>query len=109
MNRLTFVAIGALALAGLTLSGAARAQAFQNQGLGPASAWLDLHAQRCIGLDATDCVGTSAGLPAGSGTIDYQPLLGSVGAATWIALRAEPFPGPGPLLAAVRLLRGDDA
>ncbi len=31
MNRLTFVAIGALALAGLTLSGAARAQAFPSQ------------------------------------------------------------------------------
>jgi hypothetical protein len=88
---------------------AGRAQAFQNLGHGRAAGWLDLHAQRCVGLDATDCVGTAAGLPAGSGTIDYQPLLDAVGAATWIALRAEPFPGPGPLLAAVRLLRGDDA
>jgi len=88
---------------------AGRAQLFQNQSLVPAASWLDLHAARCLGLDATDCVDTMSGLPAGSGTIDFQALLGAVGASTWIAVRAEPFPGPGPLLAAVRLLRGDDS
>jgi len=85
---------------------AGRAQAFAARGFCPAAEWIDRHGSRCIGLDATDAVADQGGLPAGAGEVDFPALLGAVGASTWIALRSEPFSGPGPLLAALRHLRG---
>ncbi len=84
---------------------AGRAHALEARGEGPAARWLDLHAKRCVGIDATDAVGAEASLPAGAGEVDFPALLGAVAAATWVSLRSELATGPGPLLAAVRHLR----
>ncbi|MBM4013854.1 MAG: hypothetical protein FJ293_02680 [Planctomycetes bacterium] len=86
-------------------SGRAGAQAAQ--GGPPAGAWLDRLADRCVGLYATDCVGAHSGLPAGAGEADLKTVLEALPRAAWVVVRAEPFPGPGPLLPAVRLLRGE--
>jgi sugar phosphate isomerase/epimerase len=79
--------------------------ALEREGHGPASAWLDAHASRCIAVDATDAIGTSAGLPAGAGEVDFPTVLGALSANTWGVIRSEPFVGAGPLLAAARHLR----
>ena len=84
-----------------------RAFAHANQAGPPAGAWLDRLADRCVGLYATDAVGTLSGLPAGAGEADLKAVLESLPRAAWVVARAEPFPGPGPLLPAVRLLRGE--
>jgi sugar phosphate isomerase/epimerase len=84
-----------------------RAHAHAVQGGPAAAAWLDVLAGRCVGLDATDAVGEHSGLPAGAGEVDLAAVLGSLPRSAWVVVRAEPFPGAGPLLAAVRRLRGE--
>lgn len=84
-----------------------RAHASAAQGGPPATAWLDRLAARCVGLDATDAVGVHSGLPAGAGEVDLAAVMGALASQTWIVVRSEPFQGPGPLLQAVRHLRGE--
>lgn len=83
-----------------------RAAAFETAGATKASAWIDRLAAHCVGLDATDAIGGHAGLPAGSGEIDFAALLGALRGDCLVVVRAEPFQGPGPLLAAADFLRG---
>ena len=85
-----------------------RARALAARGFCPESRWLDRHASRCAGLDATDAIGEHAGLPAGAGEVDFQALLGAIPSAAWVTLRSEPFSGPGPLHAAVRRLQSKE-
>jgi hypothetical protein len=88
---------------------AGRAHVLAALGQGAATAWLDRHAHRCVGVEATDAIGTQAGLPPGVGEVDFTALLGAVSASAWVALRCDPALGPGPLHAAVQHLRGEPA
>jgi hypothetical protein len=83
-----------------------RAHTIAAAGGGLATEWLTLHGARCIGVDASDALGTIGGLPAGAGEIDFVELRSAVGSAVPFVARVEPFGGPGPLLGAVRHLRG---
>ena len=40
----------------------------------PERSWLDALADRCVGVDLTDCVETMADLPPGSGEVDFPAL-----------------------------------
>ncbi|MBL8843514.1 MAG: hypothetical protein JNL90_18485 [Planctomycetes bacterium] len=84
-----------------------RAAAWAHGGGVAAPQWLDRLAGRCVGLDATDAVDGHSGLPAGSGAIDLKAVIGALSADCTLVVRSEPFLGPGPLLAAVRHLRGE--
>jgi hypothetical protein len=84
-----------------------RAHALASEG-GPApSAWLDANARRCVGVDATDAIGASAGLPAGAGETDVVAVVESLSSRAWVVLRSEPFVGIGPLAGAASALRGE--
>ncbi len=84
-----------------------RAAAFGHAGGPAAPRWLDQLAGRCVGLDATDAVAGYCGLPAGAGEVDLKAVIGALSGECTLVLRAEPFQGPGPLLAAARHLRGE--
>ena len=68
--------------------------------------WMDRFADRCIGVDLTDCMSGFAGLPAGAGELDFVAIRAALGQGMVKVVRADPFPGPAPLRAAVDLLRG---
>ncbi len=84
-----------------------RAAAWAHGGGIPAPHWLDRLAGRCVGLDATDAVAGHSGLPAGAGEVDLKAVIGALAGDCTLVLRAEPFQGAGPLLAAARHLRGE--
>lgn len=83
-----------------------RAHAIAAAGGGLATEWLSRLGALCVGVDACDALGTIAGLPAGAGEVDFVELRSAVGSAVPFVARVEPFGGPGPLLGAVRHLRG---
>lgn len=84
---------------------AGRAHVLSERGVTPVSEWLSRHGARCVGVDACDATGTIGGLPAGAGEVDFAELRSAVSASVPFVARADPFHGPGPLLAAVNFLR----
>ena len=85
---------------------AGRAHAIAAAGGGLATEWLSRLGALCAGVDACDALGKIDGLPAGAGEVDFVELRSAVGNAVPFVARVEPFGGPGPLLGAVRHLRG---
>lgn len=83
-----------------------RAHALERGGGVDAGAWLERVGHACVGADLTDAVGEVSGLPAGAGEVDFAALREALPAAAHRVVRAEPFPGPGPLREALRQLRG---
>lgn len=75
-------------------------------GSGREEDWLDRLGRYTVGVDLTDCAGPLAGLPAGSGDVDFRAVRQALGSGTACVVRADPDPGPGALAAGVEYLRG---
>ena len=82
-----------------------RARALSHRGLVPEDLWLDRFADRCVGVDLSDSIAGLDGLPAGSGEVDFVAVRGALSRQALGVVRAEPDPGPGPLLESIRMLR----
>ncbi len=68
--------------------------------------WLERMGRHCAGTDLTDCIGVDAGLPAGSGEVDFRLVKEALGSSAVRVVRASPTGGRSSCIAAVRFLRG---
>lgn len=83
-----------------------RARSLARSGLAREEEWLDRFAARCPGVDLVDFGAGYSGLPAGAGEVDFVGVRSALKSDACRVIRAEPFPGPGPLSAAAQFLRG---